>query len=259
MTPISGLLNCHAGFQKFNPQHKWNPFALQRRALFAQFRKAKADFILLQETHSTSNDEKIWLSEWGGTGVFCHGRFSAMGTTVRDCDGRFLILQILTGTERVTLVNVYAPTSNEPANQTLLMGKIQEHLAELEIQNLFEGGDFNVKLDETDINSTPARDLYIAQIDELLSDYTLVDVWKRKNQLSTRGTFHRHTYSARLDYLFAPEYLLSSISSAQITPEPLSDHCAVSMQVNIPTSPRGPGYWRFENYLLTDQTFVGKM
>lgn len=245
----------------------------KRRALFSQLREAGTDFVMLQEVHSTPNDEKIWLSEWGGRRIFCHGKSNSKGVailfprdtdiritkTIRDHDGRFLIIQLLKAQEQITLVNVYAPTCNEPNNQNLMMEQVLNHLTELQIQNLFVGGDFNIKLDDTHANSTPARDMYIAHINLLLNDYALVDVWKKKNPTSSRGTFHRNLYSARLDYLFAPEYLLPSIASVQISPEPLSDHSTVSMEVNIPNTPRGPGYWRFQNHLLTDLTFVDQM
>lgn len=228
---------------------------------------------MLQETHSVSNDEKIWLSEWGGLGVFSHGRSNLKGVsilfpkgsditiikTIRDPDGRFLILQVRKGQDPITLVNIYAPTSNKASNQANLMGEINQLLANLEIQNLFIAGDFNIKLDDTDSASTPSRDLYINQIKTLISDYDLADVWKTKNPASGRGTFHRNTYSARLDYIFGPEYLIPSVSSIKILPEPLSDHCTVVMEVGIPSTPRGPGYWRFDNRLLTDNTFVEGM
>lgn len=139
------------------------------------------------------------------------------------------------------------------------MVQIHEALTELEIENLVIGGDFNTKMDDSTSNSSQARDLYVAQIKTLLNDFSLTDVWKTKNPTSTRGTFHRNTYSARLDYLFAPEYLIPSISDVQILPEPLSDHCIVSMAVNIPSTLRGPGYWRFDNSQLTDNTFLEQM
>lgn len=231
------------------------------------------DFIMLQETHSTPNDERIWLSEWGGDGIFSHGRSNSKGVAIlfargldisikkviRDPDGRFIILQILKEQEKITLVNIYAPTSNEASSQSLLIGKIHESLAELDIHTLYLGGDFNVKLDDTNSSSSLARDSYIEQINILLNDYSLTDIWKRKNPTSQRGTFHRNTYSARLDYLFAPEYLLPSISSVQILPEPLSDHSMVFMAVKIPPTTRGPGYWRFDNGLLKDSTFTEGM
>lgn len=179
--------------------------------------------------------KKIWLSEWGGSGSFSHGRSNAKGVailfprgtditikkTIRDSDGCYLILQILKGQEEITLVNVYAPTSNDAHNQTLLMGQIHETLAEMEVQNLFIGGDFNVKIDDADAPPSPARETYIAQINLLLDDYSLVDVWKRKNPASRRGTFHRNTYSARLDYIFAPA-LLCQQSKSSLNPCPIT-------------------------------------
>ena len=36
-------------------------------------RKTKYYIHLLQETHPTSRDAKLWLDEWGGEGVFAHG------------------------------------------------------------------------------------------------------------------------------------------------------------------------------------------
>lgn len=225
---------------------------------------------MIQETHSTPDDELIWLSEWGGPAVLCHGRSNSKGVaillpkgsnfsttrTIKDPEGRFIILQLTREQESITLVNVYASTSNEAANQNILIEKISENLEQLEIQELFIGGDFNIKLDEQNGDSNLARDAYVNKIQALLGDYALVDVWKSKNPSSSRGTFHRNTYSARLDYLFAPEYLLPSITAVQILAEPLSDHCVVTMKVNIPSTQRGPGYWRLNNQLLKDPIFV---
>lgn len=131
-------------------------------------------------------------------------------------------------------------------------------------------GDFNTQLEvDHDSSRSPSvpsssrqpniRDSYHSEIRALLEDYNLIDVWNKKYPTSTRGTFHRNSYSSRLDYIFAPEYLLPSISSIHILPEPLSDHCLVIMQVNAPVFERGPGYWRFDNSLLTQEEFVRDM
>lgn len=82
--------------------------APKRRALFKKFNTTDADFIFLQETHSTVSDERIWLSEWAGSGVFAHGKSNSCGVailfkrgthptisnTLKDPNGRFLILQV---------------------------------------------------------------------------------------------------------------------------------------------------------------------
>lgn len=45
----------------------------KRRAIFANLGKMKADFHMIQETHSTENEEKIWRTDWGGNAIFSHG------------------------------------------------------------------------------------------------------------------------------------------------------------------------------------------
>lgn len=244
---------------------------------------------MLQETHSTANEEKIWLTEWGSGGAFSHGLSNSRGVcilfnrgsdfkvtrTIKDDDGRLLIIQMEKNTnsgitpsrnvETLTLVNIYAPTSNEPSKQSDLMAKVYEHLADLEIQMLILGGDLNIQLDAAHpSDSTPpkrptARDSYLVQIRTLLDEYNLTDIWKAKHPNSKIGTFHRNNYSSRLDYIFAPQYTIPSVSSISIQPEPLSDHCIVSLKLRAPSNTRGPGFWRFDNTLLADARFVQEM
>lgn len=265
--------------------------APKRRALFTRLRNMNFDIMMLQETHSTSNDEKIWLTEWGSGGIFCHGLSNSRGVgilfnrgtdfkvkkIIKDDEGRFLIIQFVCNfnnqenelsrnNETLTLVNIYAPTGNEPANQSSLLTRVQNHLSELEIQTLIMGGDFNVQMDidppkagSNSSGKTTARDGYLNQIKDILDDYNLVDVWKNKNPMSKKGTFHRNNYSSRLDYIFAPAFIIPSVQSITIHPEPLSDHCIVSMEAKIRTNSRGPGFWRFDNTLLADDDFVKGM
>lgn len=264
--------------------------APKRRALFTKLRNMKADFIMLQEIHSTPNEEKIWCTEWGALGVFSHGVSNSRGVcilfnkecefkvvnTIKDDDGRFLIIQVeyvggnnftpsRTG-ELWTLVNIYAPTSNEPVNQSAVMAKVYNHLANLEIHSMVIGGDMNVQLDGHNISSEPhtattlgPRNEYVCQIQAILEEYNLTDIWKVKHPTSKKGTFHRNKYSARLDYIFAPEFLVPSVTSISIHPEPLSDHCIVSVKIDVSSVARGPGFWRFDNALLSDEAFVQEM
>lgn len=99
----------------------------KRRAIFNDLRNTKSDIIFLQETHCNTQEEKIWLSEWGGPGYFCHGKSNARGVgilfsrsfnpkiqeQITDEEGRLLVLQITTGDNIITLANLYAPTQNE--------------------------------------------------------------------------------------------------------------------------------------------------
>lgn len=241
----------------------------KRRAIFSSLRNSKADFFFLQETHSTLNDERVWRTEWGGDGIFCHGRSNSKGVailfkrglsletvqTFKDNDGRYIILQMPWGEEPITLVNIYAPTSNDQAGQSTLINNVYTILNGLEVHNIIMAGDFNTQLDV----SMTSRDNYPRELKTLLEEYDLADVWRNKNPTNKRGTFHRGSYSSRLDYIFAPEFLLPSISHISIVPEPLSDHSQVIMEIKSPGITRGPGFWRFDNTLLSDQTFVQQM
>lgn len=240
--------------------------APKRKALFFKLRKSNADFIFLQETHSTQQDQRIGLSEWGGHGIFAHGRSNSRGVsilfkhgatpstihTISDPEGRFLIAQIQRNEEHITLVNAYAPTQNEANNQVEFINKLHETWGNLEIHTLITAGDDKVLNSQTNTS----RASYINHIQALLQDYNLADVWREKNPSSKKGTFHRGQYSALLDYLFLPCHLLPSVLSIKIVPEPLSDHCMLEIQENEITNKCGPGFWRFNKYWLSDPVFI---
>lgn len=108
------------------------------------------------------------------------------------------------------------------------MNTCEETLAGLEIQNLVIAGDFNAQLSSS-MNTSEGESMshgsaYRTVIHSILADYSLMDIWQIKNPKSVRGTFHRGSYSTRLDYWFIPEYLHTSESSIEIDPDPLSDH-----------------------------------
>lgn len=248
---------------------------LKRRALFNDLRKSKSEIIFLQETHSTAKDEQVWLTEWGGPGYFSHGRSNARGVgilfqrgfnpkleeTYADEEGRSLILQFKMGEQRITLANLYAPTQSEPREQDQFLSSIDEILGRMEIHTLFLGGDFNAQLDghgKDPVRRSTHLTSYVEKIKSLMDDYSLEDVWGCKNPKSTRGTFHRGAYSARLDYWFIPALILPH-ASIQIRPHPLSDHCLLTLKISFAEVKRGPGYWRFDNSLLADADFVNEM
>lgn len=177
--------------------------ASKRRAIFKELRAQKADFYLLQETHSTPEDQRVWTSEWGGKVFFSHGRSNSRGVAIlldrnsdltvtgswSDENGRLLILHISSEKDCLTIVNIYAPTQSEPREQLAFIIKCEETLADLEIQDLFLAGDLNPQFSAT--TSSSERDsisngaTYRSHIQALMSDYSLMDVWKIKNPKST--------------------------------------------------------------------------
>ena len=61
-----------------------------------------------------------------------------------------------------------------------------------------------------------------------------------------------------LDYFFVPKFLQKLIQECRIIPNTFSDHSALILTIcfNEKTVPRGPGYWRFNNSLLSDNEYI---
>lgn len=53
--------------------------SVKRKHLFHIFRRQNYNFVMLQETHCTEDDVKIWTSQWGGDLYFCNGTNNSRG------------------------------------------------------------------------------------------------------------------------------------------------------------------------------------
>ena len=103
---------------------------VKRNAVFSKLKKMNS-IIFMQETHSAQNAEAVWKSEWGNDIFFSHGSTSSRGVailfpskleykiqnTIRDDEGRFLLLTVTINCKDFVLVNVYAPTRDHRQDQ----------------------------------------------------------------------------------------------------------------------------------------------
>lgn len=98
----------------------------KRNTFFKALNQDKNDIIFLQETHATTNDEKLWQLEWEGKIYFANNSRRSCGVAILfkkslnfhvkrilcDPDGRFLIINTDVLQTDLILVNIYAPNSN---------------------------------------------------------------------------------------------------------------------------------------------------
>lgn len=201
--------------------------------------------------HDRSNSKGVAI-------ILKRGLKASVSNFIPDPEGRFIILKIKLDEEFFTLINVYAPTQNEGSVQGDFMTRLNSAMQDIEITDLLIGGDFNIQIFSNSPPSTcPSRSpsnraTYLAHITDMLSQYDLSDVWSHRHPGSNKPTFHRGSQSSRLDYWFLPNHLLTSIADMSITPNPLSDHSLISVDLGNTQEKRGPGYWRFNNQLLQD-------
>ena len=85
-----------------------------------EFYRNKCNILCLQETHTTVDCEKIWMSTWGGQILFSHGESNARGIAVlinpslkcdvsqmrTDTSGRLLMCNLFVEDTYINL-NVY--------------------------------------------------------------------------------------------------------------------------------------------------------
>lgn len=59
---------------------------IKRKSIFLFCKGEKANFILLQETHSKPEDEKFWVNQWGDKIIFDHGSTKSAGLAILFCN-----------------------------------------------------------------------------------------------------------------------------------------------------------------------------
>ena len=257
-------------FLSFNARGLRQP--KKRRRLFAYLHRRKADFILIQESHSSLNDEKFWLNEWGGKILFSHGSTTSKGVCIlfsphlyvdilkySICKfGRYLIVDVKYCDCVLTVVGVYGPNNDNPA----FFREMFNDLYNFQGDSIIMAGDFNfvfnLDLDKVGgLRQTnfKAREECLS----LMSAYNLVDIWREKNPLSKHYSWSSNItpgIHCRLDFFLVSRSIEQAAVDVSFSPGIQSDHSFIALSVVYTPIKRGPGYWKFNNSLLQDDTFV---
>ena len=226
----------------------------------------------MQETHSTTADEKEWTKEWGGEIHFNHGSNDSRGVAIliksnsfikvlrNYCDkqGRILILNTSIYDRMVALINVYGPNSDDPVFFDLLFNKYFL----FEESNCIIGGDFNLVMDVVMDKKGGLPKTYKksnTMIKEYMQIIDLVDIWRITHPTEKKYTWRRRNPSAifcRLDFFLISKALQGLTHSCNIISGFRSDHSIITLKLLIPSMQRGPGFWKFNCSLLADRNYV---
>ena len=245
----------------------------KRRKVFNWLHNSNASIIFLQETHSTSNDERVWKTEWGGPNVvFAHGESNARGVcilfknnvtveihkSIVDEFGRFIILDATVDSMKMVLCNVYGPNHDNPHFFITLF----EQIDSLEESNLIIAGDFNSILDPNmdKFGGNPHKNKNSRDaLNALKEELELVDIWRTRNPQASEFTFRcmkPEKIFSRLDYFLISASLCDMVEESSIRPGYLSDHSNVRIKLVTTEIPRGRGFWKFNCQLLHDSEYI---
>ena len=243
----------------------------KRRQIFKWVRDNEIGICLLQETHSTKNIESYWKAEWGyeiilsgdssnscGVGFLINNTFSKNNITSYEIiPGRALAIKLEIEQTELTIVNIYGPNRDD----TSIFYKIQEFMENNETDNFIIGGDFNVILNPTldKKNGIPNRNIQCRRlIKAVIEKYELEDIWRSLHpdiEQYTWESSHNPPIKCRLDYFLISSRIKNIINTTNIITGIKSDHCPVTLNIEINKQKRGPGLFKLNNSLLLDENY----
>ena len=94
-----------------------------------------------------------------------------------------------------------------------------------------------------------------------LEEAEWVDSWRQRfpNRFSFTWMRRKPCIMSCLDYFLMPLSTYALMQDAQIYPITISDHTAISIDIVLDVSLRGPGYWKMNNKHLFDKEFINQM
>ena len=244
----------------------------KRRALF-QYHRANSDFLVLQETHSFKECERIWESEWGGKILFAHGESNARGVAVLiskeifklmsnvyiENDGRLIVFDYIENSQKITIAVVYAPNSDSPE----FFGKVTDILRE-RMEHKIIIGDFNLVLDvdldrkNTYSNNNRAKE----RVEDMMDEFCLKDIWRVQNPDSRqyswfkRGNLHK---CSRIDFALVSGGIDQRVKLVDYISSIKTDHRAIYLMVELNQNERGAGFWKMNTSFLQQQQYLDLM
>ena len=245
----------------------------KRRAIFDKHR-CNADILILQETHSKPEFEKIWENEWGGKAIYSHGTSNSKGVAVfmskdtfskiknvyRCLHGRIIIFDLEHDKDTLTIVALYAPNDDTPE----FFGDVSKMLRDRSEHRIVIG-DFNLVLDVNldRLNTYCNNNRAAEEVENMMDEFCLRDVWRIQNgqerQYSwiKKGRFPKK--ASRIDLALVSGGLDQKVELVEYLGSIKTDHRALYVVVQLEAFQRGSGYWKFNTSLLQDMKFLKLM
>ena len=241
----------------------------KRFTVLRELERLDYDLFLLQETHVSTKRLADEISHsWPGQCFWSFGRGKSAGVALFvspkfsghisrflfDSNGRVLSALVLLGPISLNIVNIYAP--NTVSERKTFFECLHDYFISNDSRVI--AGDFNCidnKLDRYSANILlPDKKCLSA----FLSDFCLIDVWRKLNPRGVSFTWSNSDYSlaTRIDRFLVSRSLFKFVRSNKVLPCVFSDHDFVVLDFSFDGfSNKRDGVWRLNTTLLADPEF----
>ena len=235
----------------------------------------KYDIICLQETHITHEKYKEWKLDWPGVMFYSVGSNVSKGQIILiNPKLKYTSAIVIYETPRILgmkinlendltlqIFNIYAP--NAKREKLDFINKLYSMVQSVSAEHCIFCGDFNIVLDNNlDIISGNPHDVEtVKQFKNWSMNCDLTDTWRQIHPLKRDFTWTRPSpfLARRLDYIFCSHDLSSRVTDSKHEICVGTDHKAVISYFQTDDFRYGKSYWKFNDSLLHDTSFVNMM
>ena len=242
--------------------------ARKREFIFDYVRNRSVDICCVQETFLSGPQVfQSLASQWRGPCYWSPAPGRQAGVIVllserfdghvvswkRDSNGRVISLLVKYNGVNYNVVNVYAPTV--PSERNAFLQSVHRYF--FTNSCLIMGGDFNCYDSVSD--KFGGNPITSKEFSRVKSCFKLIDAWRAKNPRSSQFTWFSSDLSvaSRLDTFLIDRDLRRFVNCCMIYPCAFSDHDYVLLDLDTSQhAQHGPGLWKFNSSLLSDDNYV---
>ncbi|GFS09551.1 nocturnin [Elysia marginata] len=238
----------------------------KRRDVLNYLRKKGFSIICVQDTHKAI--ENTVRNEWGykaffssyssasrGVAIFFNNNFEhKVHGVIKDANGNFLILNVTVDGVKMSIINIYAPNTDDPN----FFIKVKHEIARVGNKNIMVMGDWNLLLDpEIDgvnyknINNKKAR----AEVGQMMADLDLFDIWREEHPEERKYTWKRKLKNntiqlGRLDFILASQDIIHYCKKENILPGYRSDHSMITVTLQFAQNYKPKTFWKLKLFVI---------
>ena len=245
----------------------------KRRDVFDYLRKKKCNIYFLQESHWKADSQSYIRAAWGynvwlsgketnknGVAILFNNNFEyKLYNVIKDPDGCYIVMDVEILKKRITLVNIYGPSSGDRPE---FFNEVCRSIEEIGNEHVIAAGDWNcaidMSLDVRNYYSFVNRPRTRKKILETMAQYDLFDVARELYPEKRMYTWRKFNSikQARLDYFLITEEIMTETKAVTVEPSYRSDHSCVILQISKKQFKRDRPFWKFNCSLLKDEEYV---